>query len=82
MGSQERRLYTMVYELPDLLLRHTYTTGQFPVGHVFFSNTSYSRSCDSYFIFFIVFIVLLVWLFILRQKNGDHAHFSRIVPDN
>ena len=23
MKPQERRLYTMVYELPDLLLRHT-----------------------------------------------------------
>ena len=54
MKTFERRIHAVVYILAYLLFRHTHQTGKLTVSHVFFINTSYSLSCDSYFTFFIV----------------------------
>ena len=53
----KRGVFAFVYILANLLFRNTYQTGKSAVGHLFFSNTSYSRSCDSYFFFSCIIVV-------------------------
>jgi len=47
MQTQKRGLFALIHILANLLFRHTNPSGQFSVSHVFFCNTSYSRSCNS-----------------------------------
>ena len=53
MKTFERWIHAVVYILANLLFRYLQNTGKFSVRYVFFINTSYSLSCDSYFTFFI-----------------------------
>ena len=55
--TRKRRIHPVVYEFAYLLFGNTYAKGKFTVSHVFFCNTSYSRSCDSYFTFIIVLLI-------------------------
>jgi len=58
MKTFERWIHAVVYILANLLFRYLQNTGKFSVRYVFFINTSYSRSCDSYFTFFIAYLFL------------------------
>lgn len=57
MKTFERWIHAVVYILANLLFRYLQNTGKFSVRYVFFINTSYSRSCDLKFVFFIALIV-------------------------
>ena len=57
MQTQERRIAAVIHKPANLLFGHTHAKGKFSVLYVFFCNTSYSRSCDSYFCFIYQFII-------------------------